>query len=139
MVQKIKHLFAVLLLAGFAAQPALANSIHEQDLAFAFGKTTVSHDLGDIALLSQQEMMETEGEWVGHVIRLGNSAWRGTKNIWSNTRFDGYNGSRVFQIRWKTKPVFRLDFKANPSPKKLHMHFGNMKYHRPWNAPWRRY
>ena len=62
MFQKIKHLFAVLLLAGFAAQPALANSIYEQDLAFAFGGNAVSHDLGDIALLSSQEMMETEGE-----------------------------------------------------------------------------
>jgi len=62
MLQKIKHLFAVLLLAGFAAQPALAESFNQEDMAFAFGHSAISNDLGDMALLSNQEMMETEGE-----------------------------------------------------------------------------
>ena len=61
MLKKIKHLFAVLLLVGFAAQPALAESFNQDDMAFAFGNSFVSSDLGDMALLSNQEMMETEG------------------------------------------------------------------------------
>ena len=68
MLQKIKHLFAVLLLVGFAAQPALAESFNQDDMAFAFGNVAVSSDLGDMALLSSQEMMETEGEWIPFVI-----------------------------------------------------------------------
>ena len=63
MLQKIKHLFAVLLLVGFAAQPALAENFNQDDMAFAFGNVAVSSDLGDMALLSSQEMMETEGEF----------------------------------------------------------------------------
>ena len=61
MLQKIKHLFAVLLLAGFAAQPAFAESFNQDDMAFAFGNSAMSSDLDDMVLLSNQEMMETEG------------------------------------------------------------------------------
>ena len=81
MLQKIKHLFAVLLLAGFAAQPALAENFNQDDMAFAFGNAAVSSDLGDMALLSSQEMMETEGEWVPLAIWGARAAWTGYKTF----------------------------------------------------------
>ena len=63
MLEKIKQLFTVLLLAGFAAQPAFTESLNQDDMAFAFGHAGLDNGLGEIALLSEQEMMETEGEW----------------------------------------------------------------------------
>ena len=108
-------------------------------MAFAFGSSTVGSGLGEMALLSNQEMLKTEGEWLGFAARMGRSTWRGARNVWRNTNIDEYNGSRVFQVRWRQRPVFRLDYKANPSPSKLHMHFGDMKKLRPWNTPWRKY
>ena len=61
MFQKIKLLFAVLLLAGLATQLALAESFSQDDLAFAFGASSLNNGLGEIALLSDQEMADTEG------------------------------------------------------------------------------
>ncbi len=128
MLQRLKHLFVVLLLAGFVFQPVLAESLNQEDMAFAFGNSVTNFGLGEMAPLSDQEMLKTEGEWLKYVVKA-----------WKHTRIDGYNGSRIFQVRWKRRPVFRLDYKANPSPSKLHMHLGNMKYHRPWHSPWRKY
>ena len=62
MLHKIKHLFVVLLLACFAPQTAFAESLNQDDMAFAFG-TAEDIDLGEFALLSEQEMRETQGEW----------------------------------------------------------------------------
>ena len=100
-------------------------------MVFAFGDSAlIASDFGQMDLLSSQEMTETEGERFGSLFTWG-------KGVWKQTNFDGYNGSRIFQIRWRSRPVFRLDYKDNPSPTKLHMHFGNMRYHRPWHSPWR--
>lgn len=132
MLQRLKHLVVILLLVGFVFQPALAEGLNQDDMAFAFGDSAMNSDLGEMALLSDQEMLKTEGEWLGYVVKYGGKVLR-------NTRIDGYNGSRIFQVRWKKRPVYRLDYKANPSPSKLHMHFGNMKHHRPWYAPWKRH
>ena len=86
MLQKIKHLFAVLLLAGFAAQPALAESFDQDDMAFAFGNAAVSSDLGYMALLSSQEMMETEGEW--GFIRYVPRTWGYVKTFRVRSHYD---------------------------------------------------
>ena len=91
-------------------------------------------DSAKAVALDNAEMKETKGEWGW--LRYG---FRGLKTVYRNTRFDGYNGSRIFQVRWKKRPVFRVDYKSNPSPTKLHFHFGNMKKHRPWYAPWKKY
>lgn len=51
-----------------------------------------------------------------------------------------YGNGSIFQIRpIGGKPIFRIDYHNNPSPSKLHLHFGNMDLHRPWYAPWRVY
>ena len=103
-------------------------SMNKADSQFLFnGKANV-------ITLNNVEMVKTEGEW-GWI----RSVYRGSRYVYRNTRFDGYNGSRMFQLRWKSRPVFRVDYKANPSPSRLHLHFGNMRSHRPWYAPWRRY
>lgn len=93
MLQKIKHLFAVLLLAGFAAQPALAESFSQDDMAFAFGNSAASSDLGDMALLSNQEMMETEGEFWPLVY---GAAWGVARaSIWAAGRYGSRWGYRA--------------------------------------------
>ncbi len=63
MLRKTKHLVAVLLVAGFAAQPALAQSFNQDDMDFAFGHSAVSAGVSNIALLSSGAMLETEGEF----------------------------------------------------------------------------
>ena len=45
----------------------------------------------------------------------------------------------LFQIRWKREVVFSLNYIKNHSTSKLHMYFGDMKYKRPWFAPWYKY
>lgn len=62
MLQKFKRYFAVVLLAGFTANSTFAESFNKQDIAFAFADSSLNHSIGDMALLSNQEMMETEGE-----------------------------------------------------------------------------
>ena len=127
-MKHIKVVLLTMLMAVFGSHTAMASNTSDS-LAYAFGD---SADMGQIELLTPQEMDATEGDW----FRFG---YRAARHVWRNTKVDGYNGSRVVQVRWKSKPVFRLDYKSNPSPTKLHMHFGNMKHHRPWHSPWRRY
>jgi len=86
-----------------------------------------------LAVLSQQEMVETEG---------ARFSFRPIVNVWRNTNFDGYNPGtgRIFQVRYNGPPVFRIDYAPNPSPTTLHFHLPpNMNAHRPWYAPWRTY
>jgi len=70
-----------MLLAAFVAQPALATPLNNDDMAFAFGDTSsVSSDLGEMALLSDQEMKETEGDALPALI-----VWNGAR--WVITRY----------------------------------------------------
>jgi len=72
MKSKMKYTFLSMLLAVFAAQPVLASPLNNDDMAFAFGDSfAVSSDMGEMALLSEQEMKETEGEWWPVVYRIG--------------------------------------------------------------------
>ncbi len=115
--------------AVFASPNAKADfvTLDKVDSQVLFGDSAVS-----VVTLGHDEMMATEGEYIRRL-------YNGARYIYRNTNIDGYNGSRLFQVRWKKRPVFRADYKANPSPAKLHFHYGNMKSHRPWYAPWRRY
>lgn len=64
MKSRIKYGFISMLLAVFAAQPVLASPLNNDDMEFAFGASSAAYsDLGEMALLSDQEMKETEGEW----------------------------------------------------------------------------
>ena len=114
MLQKIKHLFAVLLLAGFAAQPAFAESFNQDDMAFAFGNSAMSSDLGDMALLSNQEMMETEGELIPfvigafHAIRYARYAV-GPLRSWVRygSSYSRNGGFRTTSLRWGSNSHYR--------------------------------
>ncbi|WP_028768305.1 hypothetical protein [Shewanella fidelis] len=98
--------------------------------------TDVMDDAGGIALEGAAFLYGGYG-----VLRGGYGLYR-----WSGFRVDGfskglkYGNGRIFQVRTAKKgPVFRLDYHPNPAPTKLHMHFGEMKHHRPWNVPWKKY
>ena len=115
MLQKIKHLFIVLFLASFTLQPALAESFNKDDMAFAFGNSAVSNDLGEMALLSNQEMMETQGNlapiYIGaiglrlayhgahHTFRLVGKSRHVQLNWWIKGSKPGKGG--VFRIPWQ--------------------------------------
>ncbi len=116
---------------GLFIQPAMSQISTNADLAYAFG---ASPDTLQLDLLTSEEMESIKG--VGIRDRIYNAA----KHVWDNTQIDGYNGTRIIQVRWKNRPIMRIDNKDNPSPTKVHIHFGkNMNDHRPWNAPWRKY
>ena len=82
MFQKLGCFFAGLILMVFAAHPALAENLEQDDLAFAFGDTVAAGDLGEMAFLSEREMMETEGEWFGFA-RYVPVAWRYGVRSWN--------------------------------------------------------
>ena len=77
MSTQIKHKFAVLFLIGLIAQPAWAGNPYQDDMAFAFGDAAMSGDLSGMALLSDQEMMATEGSFgfLGVLSGLGIGLW----------------------------------------------------------------
>ncbi len=114
MLQRLKHLIVILLLAGFASQPALAEGLNQDDMAFAFGDSAVNSDWGEMAFLSDREMDETEGEWVPLAIfaaRVGYSAWKGYR-AYKQTRtiYRGYKAVRsgyryAKPSRWKYRPL----------------------------------
>ncbi len=94
MISKLKYTLLTMLLAAFVAQPVLASPLNNDDMAFAFGNSSaVSSDLGEMALLSDQEMKETEGAWlnfaIGGAIGLGSYAY----NNWGNMTWGGALGS----------------------------------------------
>lgn len=60
---KLKYTFLSILLTVFIAQPTWASPLNDQDMAIAFTSSATSSDIGELALLSDEEMKETEGEW----------------------------------------------------------------------------
>ena len=79
---------ASVLLVGtliFGVQSTMADTLGNQDLAFAFGSDNTSA----MQTLSNQEMVETEGAWVwwaasGLVGGVANTLVYGANNGWSN-------------------------------------------------------
>lgn len=64
-MQKIKHFFSFVLLTSFVSVAVHADSLNKDDMTFAFGDNSAVFsysDLGGIAPLSHQEMIETEGK-----------------------------------------------------------------------------
>ena len=122
-----------LLTAVLFSMTANANSLKQSDLDFAFGSNSVKTiglgsdlSLNQFAALSDQEMMDTEGDWFNFRL-LGPS---------SSGRVCGFICGGF---------GFRIDNHSNPSPTNLHIHAGRLSSgrswggHRPWNAPWRTY
>lgn len=74
MFNKIKYYRMVFILALFATPFVTADNIDQEDLAFIFGDIAIQQisELDQIELLSRQEMIATEGEfvplfWVGYI------------------------------------------------------------------------
>jgi hypothetical protein len=65
MSTKLKTLLMAMILAGFSAQHAVAENLNNVDMAFAFEGSAISTtDSAQMGLLSNEEMMVTEGEWL---------------------------------------------------------------------------
>ena len=112
MLEKIKQLFAALLIAGFATQTAFAESLNQDDMAFAFGNSSLNNDLGEIALLSDQEMMETEGEFFPFIygtVFAARFAYTGYR-VWRATR----TGAQIYSKGWH-RAHHNFGTRANPS------------------------
>ena len=72
----------VLILAGFTAQYATAETFNQEDMAFAFGDSAVvASEFGQMDLLSSQEMVATEGEWIPLAIWGAKAAWVGYRSF----------------------------------------------------------
>ena len=130
---KFFKLVIAALLFGSLNFAAHASSLKQGDLKFAFGSDSVKTiGLGkdpsiiQFAALSDEEMMETEGDWF-------------------NFRFLGPSRSGRVCGFICGGFGFRIDNHANPSPTNLHIHAGRLSSgrswggHRPWYAPWRTY
>ena len=74
------------------------------------------------------------------IIKLGTKAYKKSKKLWDDLDFDGpspgmwYGNGRVCQIRYKSQPVFRLDYhpyKGTNGESRLHGHFGRGGGHTP--------
>ena len=71
----MKKFTSVLILAFaviFGAHSAVATSLDNRDLAFAFGSEGIATEM---QMLSEQEMVETEGAFFGLIVRFGKAIW----------------------------------------------------------------
>ena len=104
MKSKIKYGFISMLLAVFVSHPVSASPLNNDDMKFAFGDSSAAYsDLGEMALLSDQEMKETEGEWWPYYVGGGRNPWGflgtalagGAAGLWNPVR--GYaSGAAAF-------------------------------------------
>lgn len=149
---KSKSTFFAGVLAASLAVPAFANDTPEAtplpqftaaDTQMLFEQDAMPMQL---AVLSQQEMKETEGAFAPMVygaLVAANYAWtafRVSGVVAGAYRVIGpaYNGGRVLQVMHNNNPIFRLDNHRNPYTSNFHVHLApNMNLHRPWYAPWR--
>ena len=121
MFTKIKSLFMVLILAGFTAQYATAESFNQEDMAFVFGDSAIAaSDFGQMDLLSSQEMVATEGELlpVYAAVFAARFAYTGYK-VWRATR----SGAQIYS-RGLHKAHHNFGTRANPS----------WRYHYQWTT-----
>jgi hypothetical protein len=119
MFTKIKSLLMVLILAGFTAQYAAAESFNQEDMAFAFGDSAIAaSDFGQMDLLSSQEMVETEGEFypflvAGYYAYRGFQAYRyaniGVRSAWIRVgkSYSSSNSFKTYAIRWGSNSHWR--------------------------------
>lgn len=82
MLKKLRLYFTLTVLSLGLALPASAASVSntpplQQDLAFAFGEDNTKLDNSSLSLLTEQEMMDTEGDWGpwGAFAGAGLGAW----------------------------------------------------------------
>ena len=72
MCTKLKAILMAIILAGFASQQAAAENFNDEEIAFAFGDSTIAES-AEMVLLSNEEMMATEGNFgplLGFVFRI---------------------------------------------------------------------
>ena len=93
----MKKFTSVLILAFaviFGTHSAVATSLDNRDLAFAFG----SEEMGsEMQMLSEQEMVETEGAFFGLIVRFGKAVWNFFRPaVISNTAYGAATGSASY-------------------------------------------
>lgn len=79
MCTKLKAILMAIILAGFASQQAAAENFSEEEMAFAFGDSTIDES-AEMVLLSNEEMMATEGDMfpafiIGFGVRFIANKW----------------------------------------------------------------
>ena len=109
MLKKLRLYFTLTVLSLGLALPASAASVSntptlQHDLAFAFGEDNTKLDNSSLSLLTEQEMMDTEGEWgpwgafagagLGAWSYLGSSAGSGSFS-WRRLAFQMGSGAAI--------------------------------------------
>ena len=143
----IRNMLVSLLMLVMSMQMSAAQGLSVGDMAFAFGAaTTGAQEPQRVApapkSLSAAEMKATEGEWIQ--IPLTVAVRLGIYGV----RFLGprLSQGRICGVLCRTGPGrsqgygIRMDYDINPSPTRLHFHFGRLnsrtyEMHRPWYNP----
>ncbi len=122
----------------FMTQPAMADILDKDDMAFAFGNSPATSGLGEMALLSNQEMMETEGDLFWFALPLARAA------IWTLPRISSsyrvINNSRSAHTILLRNNVHRVQIGTDRFGR--HVGWGaNPRNHARWHVyqsnPWR--
>ena len=119
---QIKSLLMISIVLVSTAQYAAADNFSAEDMAFVFADSVaVTSDFGQIEVLSRQEMMETEGEfiqflWLAYRIgKIGHSFYKmnRARTFYTYSRAKGgfaasvYHGAKRLDInrgwRWMSK------------------------------------
>ena len=76
----LKRFFAFLVSVALIASPLAAEGLNSSDLNFAFGKsdTQAPQLSSDLSIMTDQQMSETEGEW----IKTAYTVYKKAKKAW---------------------------------------------------------
>ncbi len=139
MLKKLRLYFSLTVLSLGLALPASAASTSntptlEQDLAFAFGEANTSLNTDSLSLLTDQEMIDTEGEAFPWVIGYGlvfaaRYAYTGYR-VWRATRTGAKIYSKGFHkahhnFGTRANPSWRTHYQWTTSKGKFRVPYGN--------------
>ena len=125
MKNKLNHVIFSCFLAVLFSTQAVANSQIQEDFAYAFGSAE-GLDSGRISLLSPQEMDETEGLFLGWLIRLGPIAARKTIAAFKIVKVQLFSGRKQREV-WIR---FGRSHSSEKGFKTFAIRWGSNRYHR---------
>ena len=115
----LKRFFAFLVSFALITNPLMAEGLNRSDLNFAFGQsdTQVSQLSSDLSMMTDQQMSETEGEWVKYAykaLKKIKDSW-GRKGGKSKERTTTKNGKKSYDKHTKPRPGRQTKQRLHPS------------------------
>ena len=96
----LKRFFAFLVSFALITSPLMAEGLNSTDLNFAFGKSQVSQLSSDLSMMTDQQMSETEGEWLKYAYK----AYKKIKDSWGRKggNIKGHDSTKTGKKKWDT-------------------------------------